>query len=111
MLRPQIPGSLPWDHNPETSLHLQGDKQHSLSLLYSLGLGILLLWVREKILFLCNSTHAGWRFSFIQSANLNPLCLSPVLPVPDTRMNHGSDTVRALEDQGESQENKQITSK
>lgn len=55
MLRPQIPSSLPWEHNPETSLHLQGDRQHLLSLPYSLGLGILLLWVREKILFLCNS--------------------------------------------------------
>lgn len=83
MVRPKIPSSLPWEHNPETSLHLQGDRQHLLSLPYSLGLGILLLWVREKILFLCNSAHAGWRFSFIQSANLNLLCLSPMLQVPD----------------------------
>lgn len=48
--------------------------------------------------------------SFIQPANLNPLCLSPVLQAPDPRMNHELDTVCALEEEGESQENKQSTS-
>ncbi|XP_066895573.1 rhombotin-1 isoform X2 [Kogia breviceps] len=36
---------------------------------------------------------------------------SPALQVPDTRMNHGLDTVRALEEKGESRENKQSTSR
>lgn len=45
--------------------------------------------------------------SFIQSVNLHPLCLRPVLQAPDLTMNHDSDTVRALEEEGESQENKQ----